>query len=454
MFAYLDDIVVVIQPGQAEAAHNLVRNVLNAHGLTLNEGKTVVWCRDTGQVLPATLARLRKDDLRMLGSDVRFLDRREDREEFGSPVHGSVNGQAVLQAAQGLTRRLRELQAAGLTSKSAYAVLHTYAQSCCTHLQRANYEQGQWLEELEGELQRGLGQLRSKLPGAGGDLSATQRSLASLRLKEGGLAFGGLQDRSAGAFLASWATCLEHVAGQMGAGSLEGFQSRCPSVWADLGLAEQDLRIAGGNGGKPLDWTGWFGEASGGLQGIWGRKASACKREALLRDLLDEDAADVRSHGGPGAGAFLLPTQEGMPAMPDGHFLVALCDRLLLPVCQEGARCQHRRTNGTLCGAFLDSRGHHARKCNIGGALGRRHDTLRDHGAQAWTACARVPAPTEQRIPELDRLVPDADRNLVLQEAVMDIVTSDPGTGQLVHVDHCHDGLPRKPGRPSRQGPT
>ena len=214
MFAYLDDIVVVIQPGQAEAAHNLVRNVLNAHGLTLNEGKTVVWCRDTGQVLPATLARLRKDDLRMLGSDVRFLDRREDREEFGSPVHGSVNGQAVLQAAQGLTRRLRELQAAGLTSKSAYAVLHTYAQSCCTHLQRANYEQGHWLEALDGELRLGLGEIGS------GDLTAAQRTLASLRLKEGGLAFGGLQDRSAGAFLASWATCLEHGAGQMDTGSL------------------------------------------------------------------------------------------------------------------------------------------------------------------------------------------------------------------------------------------
>jgi hypothetical protein len=46
-----------------------------------------------------------------------------------------------------------------------------------------------------------------------------------------------------------------------------------------------------------------------------------------------------------------------------------------------------------------------------------------------------VPAPTEQRIPEWDRFVPDADGDLVLQEAVMDIVTSDPGTGQLVHVD-------------------
>ena len=156
VFAYLDDIVVVIQPGQAEAAHNLVRNVLNAHGLTLNGGKTVVWCRDTGQVLPATLARLRKDDLRMLGSDVRFLDRREDREEFGSPVHGSVNGQAVLQAAQGLTRRLRELQAAGLTSKSAYAVLHTYAQSCLLTSSEPTTSKGSGWKSWRGSCSAGL----------------------------------------------------------------------------------------------------------------------------------------------------------------------------------------------------------------------------------------------------------------------------------------------------------
>ena len=215
------------------------------------------------------------------------------------------------------------------------------------------------MDSLEEELQRGLGEI------AGGDLNMAQRSLASLRLKEGGLAFGGLQDRSAAAFLASWAACLEHVAAQVGAGSLEGFRSRCPSVWADLGRAERDLRTAGGNGGRPLDWTGWFGEASGGLQGIWGQEISACKREALLRGLSDEDAADVRSHGGPGAGSFLLPSQEEIVAMPDGHFQVALCDRLLLPVCQEGARCQPRRSDGILCGALLDGRGHHAPKCNV-----------------------------------------------------------------------------------------
>ena len=131
----------------------------------------------------------------------------------------------------------------------------------------------------------------------------------------------------------------------------------------------------------------------------------------------------------------MLPTQDGMVAMPDEHFRVALCDRLLLPVCQEGARCQHRRRDGTVCGVLLDRRGHHARKCSIGGALGSRHDSLRDHGARAWAACAGVPALTEQRVTEWDRLVPGGEGGWVMQEAVLDIVTSDPGTVQPVHVD-------------------
>ena len=140
-----------------------------------------------------------------------------------------------------------------------------------------------------------------------------------------------------------------------------------------------------------MNWLSWFEAPTAKLKGVWGRELSACLREAVLRSLPDDQAADVRSHGGPGAGSFLLPAQEGVDPMPNQHFAVCLRDRLVLPVCQEGARCQHRRRNGTLCGAFLDGRGHHARKCNIGGALAARHNRLRDRVAKSWTECTTVP---------------------------------------------------------------
>ena len=383
VFAYLDDIVVVVNPAHAEAAHTIVQEAMTAHGLTVNAGKTKVWSLDVTLQLPPSLVPREVSELRLLGADVRFLDRQEDRDELGAPIHGSVNGTAVVEAARGLTRRLEELRGAGLRTKTAYTVLHTYAQSCCNHFQRANYEVGSWVDDLESVLHQGLAVL------VGEDLDQCRRDLAGLRLKEGGLAFGGLRRRSAPAFLASWALVLQQVAGVVGASSLEGFRARCPMVWNELGRAERELREAGGNGGQALNWLSWFEAPAAKLQGVWGRELSACLREAVLRPLPDAVAADVRSHGGPGAGSFLLPAQEGVDPMPNQHFAIALRDRLVLPVCQEGARCQHRRRSGVLCGAFLDARGHHARKCNIGGALGTRHDRLRDRVAKFWTQWTR-----------------------------------------------------------------
>ena len=154
---------------------------------------------------------------------------------------------------------------------------------------------------------------------------------------------------------------------RLGATSVEGFSSRCPTVWGDLVRAEQVLQAAGGNEGRPLDWARMFAEPASKLQGAWSKEISKSRRTAFLDRLGDEDAAEARSHGGPGAGGFLQPGSEGGAVLPDEHFTVSLCDRLLLPVCQEGACCQHRRPDGTLCNAPLDSRGRHAKKCAIGG---------------------------------------------------------------------------------------
>ena len=52
----MDDVVVVIAPGQAEAAHKVVVDSLARHGLTINARKTCVWSREPAAVLlPAFL---------------------------------------------------------------------------------------------------------------------------------------------------------------------------------------------------------------------------------------------------------------------------------------------------------------------------------------------------------------------------------------------------------------
>ena len=116
--------------------------------------------------------------------------------------------------------------------------------------------------------------------------------------------------------------------------------------------------------------------------------------------------------------------------MPDRHFLVALRDRFLLTVCQEGARCNHRRLDGHLCGAYLDARGHHARKCCIGGSLEGRHNAVREWCASAWAQCVGTPAATEQHVPQWDRPNP---RTGLLEEARLDVATADPHTGSPLY---------------------
>ena len=247
VFAYLDDLVVVVAPGQAEAAHNVVEDVLVSHGLALNADKTCVWSRESVAQLPASLLALRKPNLRLLGADVRFLDRRDDREALGAPVRGPVAATPLVEAAAVVVRWLEAMQEAGLSSKTAYTILHTYAQGGCNHLLRANYEVDGWLEELEEVLQQGLALVVKS------SLDDVRQALASLRLVDGGVAFGGLRSESEAAFLGSWGLVLKEVATGLGVTTLEGFSSRFPTVWADMGRAERALRLRGGNGGRALD---------------------------------------------------------------------------------------------------------------------------------------------------------------------------------------------------------
>ena len=67
--------------------------------------------------------------------------------------------------------RLSDMQDARLRGKTAYTVLHMYAQGWCKNLLRANSEEG-------GSV-------------TGSPRGADQRAWVSLRLQHGGIAFGG-----------------------------------------------------------------------------------------------------------------------------------------------------------------------------------------------------------------------------------------------------------------------
>ena len=118
--------------------------------------------------------------------------------------------------------------------------------------------------------------------------------------------------------------------------------------------------------------------------------------------------------------------------VPDAHFRLLLRDRLLLPVCPEGACCQHRGRNGQLCGAPLDRRGRHALTCKLGGGVDRRHNNIHDWAAATYAGCSGLPATTEQHVPAWDRANPYSGE---WEEARLDVATADVNTGQPLYVD-------------------
>eukprot|EP00959_Pyramimonas_sp_CCMP1952_P231500 4838743-Pyramimonas_sp.AAC.1 len=114
-----------------------------------------------------------------------------------------------------------------------------------------------------------------------------------------------MQDVARGAAFATW----------------EDFRARCPPTFQSLRGAEAALRTRGAMGGDPLEWLDTFQEPQLKLQGQWGKARSSAGRERLLGTLGEDDRLQFRGTGGPGAGGFLLPREEGDQSMPDKHFL-------------------------------------------------------------------------------------------------------------------------------------
>ena len=177
-----------------------------------------------------------------------------------------------------------------------------------------------------------------------------------MRLKDGGISLPSARATSSAAYAASWALTLKEVARAAGFPSWEDFRAQCPLTHQALLEADTDLRAQEAMSGE-FDWLGCFQEPVAKLQGTWGKARSAATRARLLGALEEDDRLALRGAGGTGAGGFVLPAEEDDPAMPDKHFLTSLKLRLRCDVCPQGAVCQHRRADGTVCGVPLDRRG-------------------------------------------------------------------------------------------------
>ena len=388
--------------------------------MQVNREKTQAWTKDANAALPPSLAGLRVPHLKCLGNAATWLDQEDERIR----VHAGTDDDAAVAKAVTFTGRLRELRAAGLSAGATFTLLRTYAQGAVTHHLRANRDLT-WVDQFDDVIFGGLEEL------LGAALDPEQRAQATMRLKDGGISLPSARATSSAAYAASWALTLKEVARAAGFPSWEDFRAQCPLTHQTLMDADADLRAQGAMSGD-FDWLGCFQEPAAKLQGTWGEARSAATRTRLLGVLEEGDRLALRAAGGTGAGGFILPAEEGDPTMPDKHFLTALKLRLRCDVCPQGAVCQHRRPDGTVCGVPLDRRGWHARCCEVGQSRTARHDAMRDWHAKKHTSLTGFAAPTEQLVPAWDRV---NRRTGVLEAAKLDIATRDPATGRDVFVD-------------------
>ena len=450
VFSYLDDIYAVVPCEVAERAAAAVVAELQGCGLTVNADKTSVWTADPRAPLPQSLQGLRVDRCQVLGATALWLDRDDNMSRAG--VHSLAEGPEVVQSAKAFVGRLVELRKHGLSARAAFWLLQAFSQGHVTHLLRANFEQGSWPREFDDALVEGVQAI------VGSPLDASRRAQVFMRLADGGLGFSSAEQAATAAFLGSWALCLHGVAECLGVASWASFGSRCGPLAQKLAEAEAKLIHDSGGSVQPVDWVGLLDEPRGKLQSFWFAKLREHRKKVLLQGLPQDDVVDVRSAGGPGAGGFLEPPvlfeEERPKPMPDKHFITALKDRLRLDVCPVGSVCQHRKEDGTLCGAPLDGRGRHAKKCCVGPTREARHNGLRDFTTSFHPKVTGYAAASEQRVVAWDRVNP---RTGLLEEARLDVCTRDSASGRTVYVDTmvtcAHSGYaPRQQARAGRDG--
>ena len=368
-----------------------------------------------------------------LGASLPFLPGgRRDEEDDGAeasrmPLLEEVPSDEHMERLQAYKRRLVQLQEAGLTTRSAQVLFRTYVNGAINHIQRANLTQEAWClawdVEVAGMVATWVGQ----------ELSQDQRLQVFLPLRDSGMGLGSAEARRAGAFVGSWEQCFSEVAGACGPETAEAVWEAAPLTRDALTRAQGVLRRQGASGS--LDWERRLGSPAKRRQKHWVQEVQEAMKGQLEGMVEESERVELRTAGGKGSGGFLEAATEEEQQIPDAHFIRALRRRLRVRPSEMGGTCRHKNkgNGGALCGQALDARGLHARVCNSGGGILRRHDRIRDWLAKWIGKMLGQEVPTEQYVGKWDRWKRDARGQLVLERARLDIVFQ--GRAGPVYVD-------------------
>ena len=421
MYAYLDDIYLVVEASLAGEALAALQRALDPCGLKLNHSKTAAWSPSGQAVLPESVRSCGVDDLPVLG---KHLKARGDHSE--SPVSLGVPSETCL---AGASRRLSDIQAglqrlqkAGLTKKAAAALLRTYAGAASQHSLRLELASDADTEAYDVQIQQCWAEMLER------DLGANSQEILGLPSRLGGIGVQYASTRRFAAYLASWTAVAKEVTNDIGCSTVADSLDSLPSIAGKLeaareGLAKQGLNLTEGGS--------LAAAVSQDLrQGLAVEKVQKNKQASLKQRLPQLQQAELLGASGPGAGSFLLYPSEPLCAMEDTHWETAARHRLQMekPECRRSeeagrtSRCSLRTAEGRICQVDLDDGGVHAATCPCGGGVVRKHARLsRLTGSllKRW----RFEEPLyEQRVPTWDRdRIDNRTGQPYVERAVLDI---------------------------------
>ena len=428
-YTYQDDMEAVCTTGAVAAARDAYETGCKRAGLRPNVGKmkaTLGRGADHNALPNGISIDPKATVLRHVQGGLISVMPSQQHAEGSQLCEGSEEVRAVIEKRATFYQRLRKLRAAGLKPHIAMALLRArtagdvtfLACACGIPMREARGLDAQLLIEIDCVLGQG-GAI------AGGSVA---RRLAFSSGYDGGMGFQSIERSSPAAYTASWHLCMPRILTRIGLASVSALITVSPWAATCLPAATEVLRAALGDHSVQIGEEGI--EASQHTLAIAPNvAASSSVSHEISGDL--KASAVLRSAGGKGASVWM-----NAPTLPNQHlslaqFAIAMLTRLHLPLPHCVGQCQHRRRDGTLCGADLDRLGIHARMCSVGGWLIRRHDAACAVLA-AW--CEDMGCQIEAGLrPWGEVLVPWAAP--ARPEARMDLVVHAPGIAGPLYID-------------------
>ena len=417
ILAYLDDLVLFVDPRIAADAFEIVRQELGRVGLELSVGKCSCHGPDPGLPADTFLAQLwasTDEQGGVIAVGAPMSGDSADLDDFDIDTAVPVGSSGFIQSflaryverIEGLVRQIIALptqcspDVCGI--QAANLLLRHCAAAKAAHLLRV----------LPPETTRGFAARIDNLTAAAFEelnglpqLDGWRATALGLPLRKGGLGFRCLSWATEAAHIGAFAQAAPHVHWAVG---LAGGHDNGDATTAAVRAAAAELKRSYG-----VDCWEALKRTPSELDTVETKKGQKILSDAVMDYLythwLDElpalAAAACSSAAGVGASEWLLaPPASRTLAILDADFQILLLTRLRLPIASEGSTCAYFiRSSARTCGSSLTVDADHVHGC-CKAPVAARHHALRDTWARICREVGAGDVQVEQHVPELARL--------------------------------------------------